>query len=179
MNIFRVDNNPKQAAADLCDRHCIKMILESCQMLSTALQVNGFTPEWACKPTHINHPCSKWCRETSSNYLWLAEHAKALCDQYTLRYGRIHAYTDKIDRFIEASSIIIVGGETSAPTAMPEQFKQIDGDVVFKYRAYVAGSKFRFAKWKYTPQPHWWSEMRDYVIKNNLEVINEKDDGVK
>jgi hypothetical protein len=179
MNIFRVDNDPRQAAADLCDRHVVKMICESVQMLSTALNVYGQTPEWAYKPTHVNHPCSKWCRETSANYMWLVEHARGIGHQYTLRYNKIHKCSEHLDDYAAAVKFIPCGAETPFALAMPDQFKNMTGDIVFKYRAYIAGSKFRFAKWKYSPEPHWWNDMRAYVIKNNLEVINEKDDGVK
>ena len=39
MNIFYVDKDPKIAAKMMCDKHIIKMILESAQMLCTAKRV--------------------------------------------------------------------------------------------------------------------------------------------
>ena len=39
MNIFYVDKNPETAAKMMCDKHIIKMILESAQMLCTAKRV--------------------------------------------------------------------------------------------------------------------------------------------
>ena len=39
MNIFYVDKDPKTAAKMMCDKHIIKMILESAQMLCTAKRV--------------------------------------------------------------------------------------------------------------------------------------------
>ena len=36
MNIFVLDRNPKTAAQLQCDKHVVKMIVESAQMLSTA-----------------------------------------------------------------------------------------------------------------------------------------------
>ena len=35
MNIFVINMNPFESAKQLCDAHVIKMILESCQLLST------------------------------------------------------------------------------------------------------------------------------------------------
>ena len=39
MNIFYLDKNPVVAAQMQCDKHVVKMILESAQMLSTAHRV--------------------------------------------------------------------------------------------------------------------------------------------
>lgn len=39
MNIFMVDDCPVKAAQSLVDKHVIKMVLESCQLLSTAHRV--------------------------------------------------------------------------------------------------------------------------------------------
>ena len=36
MNIFVLDRNPEIAAQQQCDKHVVKMILESAQMLCTA-----------------------------------------------------------------------------------------------------------------------------------------------
>ena len=36
MNIFYLDTRPKEAAMMHCDKHCVKMILETAQLLSTA-----------------------------------------------------------------------------------------------------------------------------------------------
>ena len=42
MNIFFLDKTPEKSAQYLCDKHIPKMLLESCQMLSTALRPAGF-----------------------------------------------------------------------------------------------------------------------------------------
>ena len=39
MNIFYLDRDPVIAAQMMCDKHVVKMILESAQMLSTAHRV--------------------------------------------------------------------------------------------------------------------------------------------
>ena len=38
MNIFFLDKTPEKSAEFLCDKHIPKMLLESCQMLSTAVR---------------------------------------------------------------------------------------------------------------------------------------------
>ena len=56
MNIFVLDKNPRIAAEMHCDKHCVKMILETAQMLSTAHRVYD-TPqaENVYKQAHLNH----------------------------------------------------------------------------------------------------------------------------
>jgi len=88
MNIFVTDPDPKKSAQNLDDKRVIKMILESAQLMSTAINLmGGFGPY---KSTHINHPCSIWVRTSAANYYWLLDHFVALCDEYNLRYGKIH-----------------------------------------------------------------------------------------
>ncbi len=86
MNIFAVDKDPKISAQQLCDKHVVKMILESAQMLC-AVYDNGTAPY---KRAFYNHPCTIWARETEQNYEWLLNHAYAMCQEYTRRYGKVH-----------------------------------------------------------------------------------------
>ena len=112
MNIFVLDKDPKTAARLHNDKHVVKMILESAQILSTAHRVldgryvtypkktkigkyrrtkawslNGPKHQILYKATHSNHPCSLWCRKSSENYKWLLALTEALCDEYYHRYG--------------------------------------------------------------------------------------------
>ena len=71
MNIFYLDRNPILAADKQCDRHVVKMILETAQLLSTAhYELDGESP--AYKPTHKNHPSAVWVRKSLDHYLWAA-----------------------------------------------------------------------------------------------------------
>lgn len=83
MNIFVTSDCPIQCAAFLDDKRVVKMVLESAQMLST---VYG----GPYKPTHSNHPCTVWVRESTGNAGWLYEHFLALCAEYTKRYNKVH-----------------------------------------------------------------------------------------
>ena len=91
MNIFYIDNDPQISAICMVDSHVVKMILETAQMLSTAHRIvdNNNSP-YMYKATHINHPSTKWARETEGNYIWLVSHFKYLGDEYQYRYGKIH-----------------------------------------------------------------------------------------
>jgi hypothetical protein len=120
LNIFAVDSDPVVAAQSLCDAHVVKMILESAQMLCAAHPA-GVAPY---KPTHMKHPCTIWTRTSRENYDWLCRHAKALCEEYTYRYGKRHKSEDVVDWCIANSSEIPNGSLTPHPQAMPDQYKR-------------------------------------------------------
>ena len=48
MNIFVLDRNPTIAAQMACDKHVVKMILETAQMLCTVARNNGFESTISC-----------------------------------------------------------------------------------------------------------------------------------
>jgi hypothetical protein len=64
-----------------------KMILETAQLLSTALRARH-TSMPVYKSTHINHPCSIWVRENKSNYSWTLKHFSALIQEKIARTGK-------------------------------------------------------------------------------------------
>ena len=89
MNLFYLHHDPKVAAEMQCDRHVVKMILETAQMLSTAhAELDGESP--AYKPTHKNHPSTVWVRSSAAAYEWAFTHMLALGREYTKRYGKEH-----------------------------------------------------------------------------------------
>lgn len=70
MNIFVLDYNPKLAAQYHCDKHVVKMILESTQIVCSVANELGI--ETPYETTHYNHPCTVWARE-SRNVLELMD----------------------------------------------------------------------------------------------------------
>jgi hypothetical protein len=120
-----------------CDRHCIKMILESAQLLCTAIHLHGGVAQY--KPTHVSHPCTIWSAKTKANWLWLKEYALALCAEYTLRYGKTH----KSQAVIESLNphVIPDGDLTPFAQAMPDEYRRKDGNVVEAYREYYRHGK--------------------------------------
>jgi hypothetical protein len=104
MNIFFLHDSPVVSAQAMTNKHVVKMILETAQLLSTAHHVldsenTGFL-EQLYKPTHKNHPSSIWTRESLANYDWLYRHFLALCKEYTFRYGKIHATETKLKHLL-------------------------------------------------------------------------------
>ncbi|MNQ54048.1 hypothetical protein D3C85_681040 [compost metagenome] len=165
LNIFATSSCPIQSAQEHCNTHVVKMATEVMQLLSTAhCVVDG--NQVAMKQTHVNHPNAKWCRNTKQNYMWAWQHAKALCDEYTFRTGRVHASS----RFLDALKQVPVGihKEELEPfaMAMPEEFK-VHGlfDQTKAYRMYL-NAKFKewttrterrqiVATWSNRSKPTW------------------------
>lgn len=82
MNIFAFDKCPMQSALWLDDVRKNKMILESAQMLSTAVRwLDPDTTLPVYKLAYINHPCSKWARRSRANFKWLLSHMSWLFNQ--------------------------------------------------------------------------------------------------
>ena len=145
MNIFAVDRNPVTAAQMLCDKHVVKMILESAQIMST---IHG----GPYKPTHASHPCVLWAKKRT-NYEWLAKHALALCQEYTARYHKIHKSQPIIEELAAKAHLLPIGCSDFVQ-CMPEQYRDVDP--VYAYRKYYCNDKAAFAVWKDGNEPWWW-----------------------
>ena len=91
MNIFYLHKDPEKAARYQYNKHVVKMILESAQMLCTAHHcIMGDDADVPYKPAHRNHPSTKWVAENLYNTAWLIQHGCALSSEYHHRYGKIH-----------------------------------------------------------------------------------------
>ncbi len=156
MNIFVLDRDPVTAARMQCDKHLVKMVLETAQLLCSAFP-QGVAPY---KRTHHNHPCAVWARTSLTNYAWLLVHGMALADEYTHRFGKIHKSRAVMqwcaDQVIALADSLPNAGLTAFALAMPDEFKC--DDPVEAYRAYYRGAKASIAKWaKGRPAPTWWA----------------------
>ena len=159
MNIFYLHEDPQEASEMMCDKHNVKMILESAQMLSTAHRVvdgDEFADEVGLyRATHKNHPSAVWTRETDENYYWHFDLFQAMLNEYTFRYGKLHKCMDLFYPLGTAPKNIIRGGFTPPPLCMPDEYK--GDDTVEAYRKYYMGEKAGFAKWKARETPEWFS----------------------
>jgi hypothetical protein len=169
MNVFYVDKHPVKAAEQMCDKHIVKMILESAQLLSTCHRVldgqeyydktkNGRKiKRWKhpnpnlepllYKAGWVKHPSTIWLFESAYNYIWLYKHMMALNEEYKKRYNHTknHLAIDKLGEVLKHPK-----------PAMPEHCK-IPGDAVASYRKYYILEKQRFATWKSPAKvPDWY-----------------------
>jgi hypothetical protein len=180
MNIFYLHNDTRICAEMHNDKHCVKMILEYAQLLSTAHRIldgteyldktangrkikrwrleNSNLESMLFKASHVNHPSGIWCRRNTSNYMWLAELLEMLCGEYTYRYGKVHS--------VEKSGLMqmlknnfpnnLPEGSFTEPTpAMPDDVK-VTGDSIASYRNYYIKNKTHLANWKMRQTPDWY-----------------------
>jgi hypothetical protein len=155
MNIFVLDWDVKKCAMYHNDKHVVKMILETAQLLCGVHHITEIPTESVpYKLSHKNHPCSIWARESMDNYLWLCELGMELCAEYTFRYSKRHKSQQVIEWCIVNHPNIPEKGFTSPAKAMPDQYK-VD-DVVQSYRNYYVGEKKSFSNWKNRSVPSWF-----------------------
>lgn len=158
MNIFVLDLDPFLAARYHCDKHVVKMTLETAQLVCTVLHGFGIqnTPY---RPTHKNHPCALWAKQSRANLTWLLYLGESLGAEYSYRYGdKEHASSRVISwcrytlnqrpdlQFPEKSL-------TPFALAMPEQYKS--PDPVWSYRAYYLGEKHSILTYRRRQTPRW------------------------
>ena len=161
MNVFYLDKHPRLAAEYQCDKHVVKMVLETAQLLSTAHRVLGVVDRRAdaflYKATHINHPCSIWVRSEPDQYRWTFDHFCFLLQEYYYRYGKIHKCDELRFHLINTPDNINWDASwKDPPLCMPDECK-IEGDPVESYRNYYRMKKYSFATWKRREVPEWFN----------------------
>lgn len=190
MNIFILDENPIKAAELQCDKHVVKMIVESAQMLSTAHRIlDGYTEKrpsksgkrminyWVhpdqfmentlYKAVHHGHPSTVWTMESRKNYDWHYIHFIALCNEFTYRYEKIHS-TDSLLRNVlaECPKNIPVADQTPFKLAMSEYPECIAlGDPVQAYRSFYQTKQSRFKMaWTKRSIPEWFNFKQEVCV---------------
>lgn len=177
MNIFYLDRDVQKAAQYHCDKHVVKMILESAQLLCTAHRLLDGTmylgktaanrnikrwelPDWReqvlYKAGHINHPSAVWVRGNMDHYRWLYDLMYFLIYEYKYRYdGKYHKCEALLQPLLNSPHSIPIVNWQDPPQAMPEDVKVV-GDSVQAYRNYYKVHKNRFATWKVRGTPEWY-----------------------
>ena len=153
MNIFYLHTDPKLASEFHCDKHIVKMPLETAQLLCTSHWLSG--SEAPYKATHKKHPCNVWLLESIGNYLWLTRLGKELCYEYTYRYGRIHSCEKIIDWCTENLPALPDCKMTIPKLAMPDDCKS--DCAVDSYRKYYNEYKQHLHQWSKRQKPVWVS----------------------
>jgi len=197
MNLFVLDNDAVKAAQLQCDKHVVKMIVESAQMLSTVHRMldgrltrapsktgKTMSKHWVhsdpkldevlYRAVHMHHPCTVWTTESTANYDWHYQHFVALCDEYTYRYGKVHA-TDTLLREVlkNPPKNIPAGSKTPQPLAMKSNPECMNyRDIVGSYRKFYQTKQDRFKMvWTGRQVPDWF-QYRDQPMPL-LEMMSE------
>jgi hypothetical protein len=162
LNIFYLHSDPKVAAQMQTNKHVVKMILESAQLLCTAHRVadgehyidassgrrlqrwrHSTNETELYQATHFNHPCAIWARESKANYNWLYSHFMHLSQEYKERYGKVHASWAKLNHILFFSPVNVPNKDFTEPALamLPEYIRR--GDPVGSYRAYYEAEKLK------------------------------------
>lgn len=169
MNIFGIEYYrgwespfpcPIASAVSQCDKHIVKMPLESAQMLCTAHRLldGDEGNEDLYKVAHPKHPCTLWTMESIANYHWHYNHWIALCNEYTYRYGKQHlSFTKFRDKLKEQPKNIPLGTLTPFRLAMSANPECQFLDPVKSYREFYKTKRDRFEmKWTKRRPPEWF-----------------------
>lgn len=163
MNIFVLDADPERAAQYHCDRHVVKMILESVQIMNTALDSRGLSDYTFYASTHDSHPCVKWAAESWNNMEWLLQLTHYLNKEYRHRYEKSEnhsSYQKVLDNWYDDGWLLPAEDEgyTDFAQAMPDDVK--NADTVRAYRDYYQqykASEDWFGYEKRRGEPKWLS----------------------
>ncbi|MDO5651624.1 MAG: pyrimidine dimer DNA glycosylase/endonuclease V [Moraxella sp.] len=164
MNIFYLDNDPVQCAAYHCDKHVVKMILETAQLLCSAHHLcgtaDGVSLDSLYRLTHQNHPCAIWVRASYLHYDWTYRLFIALCQEYTHRYARTHLTDTKLTAILAHNPITPISPITidttpfvPPPAVMPDEYKNTD--VITAYRTYYKHGKADILTYTHRDVPVW------------------------
>jgi hypothetical protein len=169
MNIFYIHTDPVIAAKAMSDKHVVKMILESAQLLSTAhraldgqefiqLSKSGARlRKWnhpdphmdvtLYKSTHLNHPSGIWVRQSADNYMWLYNHFIALSEEYYQRYNKRHASELLLSGLLSKVPTNIARiGLTPMLVAITDTQWHVPNNPLQSYRNYYVGEKLKTPK---------------------------------
>ncbi len=116
------------------------MVLESCQLMSTAMRSHGGNPKY--KSTHKGHPCTIWASSSRENYLWLYKHTLGLMAQFRIRRGKSHACETLLNELREGAELLPSLGLQPFVNCARNQSKGVDykhlTDVPLAYKLYLS-----------------------------------------
>lgn len=160
MNIFILDRDHKKCAIYHYDKHVVKMILESAQILCTVLWQSGLSAPY--RPTHLRHPCVLWAGESLDNWRWLRKLLFELNKEYRYRFDRTvnHRSYEVIKTLLEPR--IKNKGLTPHAQVLPQKYFQ--KNEVEAYREYYRVEKFHLAKWTKREIPPWFTPKKGYTL---------------
>lgn len=176
MNIFFLHIDPKLAAQYQCDKHVVKMIIETAQLLYCAhwMLCPEEVPTTAYKKSHPKHPSAIWARESIENYTWLCQLGIELCYEYTHRYGKTHKTQYHIEWLIaNIPKNIPLIKMTPLRLAMPDEYKR--EDPVESYRLYYIGAKTKLMQYTKRDKPPFLPvRKRGYYISTSDDDLQEQ-----
>ncbi|MDE1905770.1 MAG: hypothetical protein KGH75_04895 [Rhodospirillales bacterium] len=169
MNLFPLSKDLDKTAKYHVDKHVSKMITEAAQVISTvAWQHKKSKSNWTFyKPTHQNHPITKWVAQDKHNWEWVIRYMYSLQKEWQYRYDhtRSHASIEAIKALrcpnLPENSLL------DFYQAMPNEFRCDDS--IKAYRRFYALGKFHLWQWTNRTRPKW---IEKYLRSTLLELKN-------
>ncbi len=170
MNIFRLHNDPDEAAKLNQDLHVNKICLEVTQMLANCYSLEQLASEAPLtqkgtvrKYSHLKHPLSQHIMSSKGAFKWALQHGLALCEEFEYRFERKH-FCETFIRWADKNTPqrILDLAESEWPQCFKQHIECITpGDVVAGYRKYyklcksqfVIRNKIVYATWTGRPKP--------------------------
>jgi len=152
MNIFWLDDDMDKCVQYYTDRHIVKMITETAQILCSVYYYTEQDEMAHYNLTHKNHPCCVWARESLNNWLWLRDLGLKMYEEYRYRYQKPQHKSGEVIKHLVTPNLPRKG-ITPRPLCMPLECKT--EDVVQSYRNYYNQCKRHIFSWKNRDIPYW------------------------
>jgi hypothetical protein len=161
MNIFILDANIDQCVQAYCDKHVVKMPLETAQILCTVHHCKTPFKDIPYKPYNPKHPCIQWACKSLQNYQYLTRLGLKICSEYSFRFEKQHK-SENVIKWCCLNNWRLVNmnddGLTPFFQAMPIQYH--DKNAVNAYRKYYNNEKRHIAQWRKRKMPQWFDMIK-------------------
>ena len=177
MNIFAIEGDEEtgeidweKSAQSQDNLRVVKMILESCQIMSTVINEQGLKAPY--RSFNPKHPSCLWASESASNYMNLALHCQAMIDEYEHRFNKTHKCQAVLKTLIDMFDPDLFPTTECTPLrlAMPDEFRS-DNPVVSYRKFYASKPRLRYPVDKI---PEWVYDYRN----EPFEVIGEPNETI-
>ncbi len=171
MNIFAIEGDVETGQIDWVksaqsqdNLRVVKMILESCQILSTVLNEQGLDAPY--RSFNPKHPSCLWAAESAANFMNLALHCEAMICEYRERFGKTHKCAAVLNKIVAMFDVDLFPTTKCTPLrlAMPDEFRS-DNPIVSYRKFYASKPRLRYPVDKI---PSWVYDYRS----EPFEVVN-------
>jgi len=177
MNIFAIEGDVETGQIDWVksaqsqdNLRVVKMILESCQILSTVLNEQGLDAPY--RSFNPKHPSCLWAAESAHNFMNLVVHCRAMIAEYKRRFNKTHKCEAALNKIVDLFSPDLFPAIDCTPLrlAMPDEFRS-DNPVVSYRKFYASKPRLRYPIDKI---PSWVYDYRN----EPFEVIGEPNETI-
>ena len=161
MNLFTTSDNTKACVQALDDVLLGKSIVETAQMLSTAIHLNDKIknkPEGIYKKYNANEEHNKWVRENKTNYKWTIHYLIDALTEYSYRFDKTHDTWNVAKILVQYEQYFEDGEMTPFTRKFSKDIENYDELMETKNTCY-AYQKYLSTKWRMKEEqgktPNW------------------------